>query len=132
MRTPSTKGTSMTDRQLISSGSPYEAVAGYSRAVRVKDLVFVAGTTSGGIGEDAAAQTREILARIGKALEEAGATFSHTVRTRAYLTSIADFEAVAAVHGEVFGGIRPAFAVVEVGALAGGALVEIELDAVIA
>ncbi|MET0163119.1 MAG: RidA family protein [Microbacteriaceae bacterium] len=122
----------MTQRQLISSGSPYEAVAGYSRAVKAGGFVFVSGTTSGGIGEDAAAQAREILDRIGKALAEAGATFADTVRTRAYLTSIADFEAVAAVHGEVFSEIRPAFAVVEVGALAGGALVEIELDALIA
>lgn len=122
----------MTQRQLISSGSPYEAVAGYSRAVKAGGFVFVSGTTSGGIGEDAPAQAREILDRIGKALAEAGATFADTVRTRVYLTSIADFEAVAAVRGEVFGEIRPAFAVVEVGALAGGALVEIELDALVA
>ncbi len=122
----------MTQRQLISSGSPYEAVAGYSRAVKAGGFVFVSGTTSGGIGEDAPAQAREILDRIGKALSEAGATFADTVRTRVYLTSIGDFEAVAAVHGEVFGEIRPAFAVVEVGALAGGALVEIELDALVA
>lgn len=121
----------MTQRQLISSGSAYEAVAGYSRAVKAGGFVFVSGTTSGGIGEDAATQAREILERIGKALAEAGATFADTVRTRVYLASIADFEAVATVHGEVFAEIRPAFAVVEVGALAGGALVEIELDALL-
>lgn len=124
-------------RQLISSGSVFEPVVGYSRAVRVGDLVYVAGTTSGAAGgavggDDAAAQAREIFVRIEAGLTEAGATFADAVRTRIYLTNIADFDAVGRVHGEIFGDIRPATTAVEVGALASpDLLVEIELDAVI-
>ncbi|BCW44901.1 RidA family protein [Arthrobacter sp. StoSoilB5] len=120
----------MSQRQNISSGSSREPVLGYSRAVRIGNQVVVAGTTSGGVGEDAAAQTREIFARIEKALTEAGAGFPDVIRTRIYLTNIADFDAVGAVHGEIFGDIRPVTAVVEVGALAAeDLLVEIEADA---
>lgn len=120
-------------RQNISSGSPREPVLGYSRAVRVGSQVFVAGTTSGGVGGDSAeAQAREIYARIGAALEQAGGSFTDVVRTRVYLTNIADFDAVGAVHGEIFGDIRPVTAVVEVTALAAPELlVEVEADAVI-
>ncbi len=124
-------------RQNISSGSAWEPVVGYSRAVRAGDFVFVSGTTSsspdGAVGgADAAAQAREIFTRIGAALEQAGATFGDVVRTRVYLTSIADFDTVGAVHGEIFGEIRPSLVAVEVGALAApDLLVEIELDAII-
>jgi enamine deaminase RidA (YjgF/YER057c/UK114 family) len=122
----------MTERQNISSGSPREPVLGYSRAVRVGNQVFVAGTTSGGVGEDAAAQSREVFSRIEKALKEAGSSFSDVVRTRVYLTNMADFDAVGAVHGEIFGDIRPVTAVVEVSALAApDLLVEVEADAVL-
>lgn len=124
-------------RQNISSGSAREPVLGYSRAVKVGNLVFVAGTTAGSAsgavgGSDAAAQAREIFARIETALQQAGADFMDVVRTRIYLTNIDDFDSVGAVHGEIFGDIRPVTAVVEVGALAAPDLiVEIEADAVI-
>lgn len=124
-------------RQNISSGSAREPVLGYSRAVRIGNQVLVAGTTAGSSngavgGGDAAAQAREIYARIGTALEQAGATFADVVRTRVYLTDIADFDAVGAVHGEIFGDIRPVTAVVEVGALAAPDLkVEVEADAIL-
>lgn len=117
-----------TSRLNISSGSAYEPVLGYSRAVKVGQQVHVAGTTAP--GEDAATQARAALATIGGALEQAGATFADVVRTRVYLTDIADFDAVGAVHGEVFGQIRPAMAIVQVVALAGAdTKVEIEADA---
>jgi len=126
------------DRLNISSGSWREPVLGYSRAVSINGLVFVAGTTAssseGAVGgDDAALQAREILTRIGVALGEAGASFADVVRTRIYLTDIADFDAVGAVHGEIFSDIRPVTSVVEVGALAAPELVvEIEADAVLA
>lgn len=110
---------------------------GYSRAVRVGSMVFVSGTTAaagdGPVGgDDAAAQTREVLARIEAALDQAGATLADVVRTRIYLTSMADFEAVGGVHGAVFGDIRPATTAVQVGSLAAPwLLVEIDADAVI-
>lgn len=122
----------MTERQNISSGSPREPILGYSRAVRVGNQIVVAGTTSGGVGEDAAAQAREIFSRIETALKQAGASFEDVVRTRVYLTNIADFDAVGAVHGDIFGDIRPVTAVVEVSALvAPDLLVEIEADAIL-
>ena len=127
----------MSTRQNISSGSPREPVLGYSRAVRVGNQVFVAGTTSGGAqnaGEnEAKAQAEEILRRIETALTQAGAALTDVVRTRVYLTNIADFDQVGQVHGQIFGDIRPVTAVVEVGALAAPELcVEIEVDAVLA
>jgi enamine deaminase RidA (YjgF/YER057c/UK114 family) len=124
-------------RTLISSGSVYEPVVGYSRAVKAGDFVFVAGTTSGAPegavgGNDAAAQTREIFKRVEAALTQAGATFADVVRTRIYLTNMNDFEAVGAVHGEIFGEIRPAATAVEVSKLAADdMLVEIDVDAII-
>jgi enamine deaminase RidA (YjgF/YER057c/UK114 family) len=125
------------ERTLISSGSVYEPVVGYSRAVRAGDFVFIAGTTAGSPegaigGSDPAAQTREIFARLAVALEQAGATFGDVVRTRIYLTNINDFDAVGKVHGEFFGDIRPAATAVEVSALAApDMLVEIDVDAII-
>ena len=125
------------ERTLISSGSVYEPLVGYSRAVRTGAFVFVAGTTSGSPdgaigGTDAALQTREIFVRLAAALEQAGATFADVVRTRIYLTDINDFDAVGRVHGEFFGDIRPASTAVEVSALAApDMLVEIDVDAII-
>lgn len=125
------------ERTLISSGSVYEPLVGYSRAVRVGDFVFIAGTTAGSPdgavgGNDAAAQAREVFARLAVALEQAGATFGDVVRTRIYLKSIADFDAVGRVHGEFFGEIRPATTAVEVSALAADdMLLEIDVDAII-
>ncbi|MDP9905558.1 RidA family protein [Arthrobacter bambusae] len=127
----------MNQRQNISSGSAREPILGYSRAVRVGNQIVVAGTTAGSSngavgGNDAAAQAREILDRIETALIQAGGSFADVVRTGVFLTNIADFDAVGAVHGQIFGDIRPVTAVVEVGALAADdLLVEIEADAIL-
>ncbi|HZP08655.1 RidA family protein [Methyloceanibacter sp.] len=124
-------------RRLISSGSPYEPIVGFSRAVRVGNIVAVAGTTAGSSGKpvakgDPAAQTRAILETIGKALAEAGASLKDVVRTRVYLVDMAHFEAVGRVHGEFFGDIRPANSTLQVSAFVNpDYLVEIEADAVI-
>lgn len=118
----------MTQRQNISSGSPYEAQVGYSRAVRVGPHVAVAGTTAPGAGP--AAQAREALRRIEAALHEAGAALSDVVRTRLYVTDISSWAEVGAVHSEFFGDIRPVTTMVEVSALISPELVvEIEADA---
>lgn len=125
-------------RKLISSGSPYEARFGFSRAVRTGALVSVAGTapigpdgTTVGRG-DAAAQARRCLEIIAVALEGAGAALRHVVRTRILLTRIEDWPAVARVHGEHFRSIRPVCTVAQVSCLIDRDwLVEIEADAVI-
>lgn len=117
-------------RILVSSGSEFESTVGYSRAVRVGPHVVVAGTTGSGPVDDIAAQTREALRRIEIALNEAGVALGEVVRTRIYVTDIARWREVAAVHSEVFGEIRPAATMVEVAALiAPELLVEIEVDA---
>jgi len=124
-------------RHLISSGSPYEPIIGFSRAVRVGNLISVSGTTAASGGKpvaagDAAAQTRAILETIADALAQAGASVKHVVRTRIYLADISDFDAVGRVHGEVFGEIRPANTTFQVAAFPNPDwLVEIEADAVI-
>jgi enamine deaminase RidA (YjgF/YER057c/UK114 family) len=125
------------ERQLVSSASPYEAVFGYSRAVRVGEHVSVAGTApimadGGEPPSDAYGQTQRCLEIILAALAEAGASPEHIVRTRVYATRAEDFDDVARAHGEVFSEIRPASAYIIVSALADPRwLVELEADAIV-
>lgn len=126
------------ERKNISSGSTWEPILGYSRAVVMGPFISVSGTTAFGpdgklVGAgDPAAQTRQILKNIEAALEKAGAKMTDIVRTRLYVTDISQWEAIGRVHGEVFGEIRPAMAMVEVSKLiADDILVEIEADAIL-
>jgi enamine deaminase RidA (YjgF/YER057c/UK114 family) len=118
-------------RQRVPSPSPYAPVIGFSAAIRAGDLVFVSGITAitpdGGMaGEDAYTQAREVLRKVGEALEAAGARLDQVVQTRMYLTDAADVEAVGRAHGEVFGEGRPAATMVVTGLIDPRMRVEIE------
>jgi len=125
-----------TKRQLHSSDGKWEPIVGYSRAVRVGNQIFVAGTTAadnnGIVTGDAYEQAQKVLLTIHRALEAVGASLSDVVRTRMFVTNIDDWEAVGRAHGEVFRHIRPVATMVEVSRLiAPEMLVEIEVDAVV-
>lgn len=123
------------ERQLISSGSPYEPVIGFSRAVRSGARVVVSGTApvwpDGTCDPDAGAQSRRCIEIIEAALRDAGATLRDVVRTRTYITDVADADAIGRAHGEAFGDIRPASTMVVVKALLDPRWkVEIEAEAI--
>ena len=128
----------LSDRSNYSSGTPWESIAGYSRAVRVGNIIEVAGTTAVdtegqvvGAG-DISKQTDYILNKIRNALNHAGSKMSDVIRTRMYLTDINDWEAVARVHGDIFSDIKPVSTLVEVsGLIDKELLIEIEVSAVV-
>jgi enamine deaminase RidA (YjgF/YER057c/UK114 family) len=128
----------MAGRLIIPSGTPFEPVYGYARAVRVGNRVFVSGTVAsdeqGRVvgGDDMYAQAKHIIEKIGQALEQAGASLQDVVRTRTFVTDISRWQEVARAHAEFFGPVRPAATLVEVSRLIGDEfLVEIEADAVV-
>ncbi|RLT31934.1 MAG: RidA family protein [Chloroflexi bacterium] len=124
-------------RRNFSTHTPWEAMAGYSRVVRIGNIIAVSGTTaSNAAGEvqhigDAGAQATYIIRKIESSLAEAGASLSDVIRTRIFVANIADWEAVARAHGAIFGNIRPANTLVSASMVDPLQLVEIEADAVI-
>lgn len=126
----------MTSKRLITSGSKWEPLLGYSRAVVAGNTVYVSGTcgveADGSVAADMYGQAKRALQIIREALAQAGAEMKDVVRTRIFVTDAAQFDAVAKAHGEVFGEIRPATTIVEVAKLVDAAfMVEIEAMAVI-
>ena len=128
----------LSDRSNYSSGAPWESIAGYSRAVRIGNIIEVAGTTAVdtegqivGAG-DIGVQTDYVFNKISKALNDAGSKMSDVIRTRMYLTDINDWETVARVHGDIFSDIKPVSTLVEVSGLIDEELLnEIEVSAVV-
>ncbi|MCC6612960.1 MAG: RidA family protein [Anaerolineae bacterium] len=128
----------MTERINIGTGTPWEQIVGYSRAVRVGNIVHVSGTTASdeqgnviGVG-DVRAQTDYILRKIERALEATGASLRDVVRVRMFVTDISQWEAIGRVHGEFFGDIRPVSTMVEISRLVDPQhLIEIEVEAII-
>jgi enamine deaminase RidA (YjgF/YER057c/UK114 family) len=134
--TPPRREDGGTVRTSVGSGTVWEAMAGYARAVRIGDRILVSGTTATGpngvVAEaDAAAQARFILDKIQRAIESLGGGLRDVVRTRVYVRRLEDWEAVARVHGERFGAIRPANTLVQAGLVGDPYLVEMEAEAVI-
>ncbi len=120
----------MQEVQKIATGSPWEDIVGYSRAVRIGNTIEISGTTAA--GENEYEQTTAIIKAAEEVLKEAGATLEHVVRTRIYCTNITNWEEIGKAHGEFFGTIKPATAMVEVSKLiAPEILVEIEFSAII-
>ncbi|HEX9532884.1 MAG TPA: RidA family protein [bacterium] len=127
----------MAPRQKVASGTRWEPLVGYSRAVRVGTTVYVSGTTATDahgsiVGTDPYTQTRQVLRNIEQALAACGGTLADVVRTRIFVTNISQWEEIGRAHGEVFSAIRPATTMVEVRRLIDPTiLVEIEADAVL-
>jgi len=127
----------VTAKLTVSSGTVWEALAGYSRAVRYGDHIYVAGTTAtddkGQVvgAADPAAQSRYILEKIGRALAELGSSLADVIRTRIYVRHVQDWEAVARVHGDYFAQIRPANTLVQAQLVGEDYLVEIEAEAIV-
>jgi enamine deaminase RidA (YjgF/YER057c/UK114 family) len=127
----------MTDRSSVDTGTKWESMAGYARAVRVGNQIWVSGTTATDAegklvgGADPAAQMRFALQKIERAIVQLGGSLQGVVRTRVYVSRMANWEAVARVHGEIFGAIRPANTLVQAQLVGDEFLVEVEADAII-